>query len=245
VRRARSSASAWPRRLQALLPDLAGRTTTRNWSNAIAIIISAVIRTSLCSRGRDWHQGLAREGIPVGGGHRQEPSGAESGAGQSSGLGPWFAATRTADQTHSKPHPAMVLELIEELGADPQRTLVIGDTSHDLLMAASAGVASLGVTYGAHEAGRPAAARTARADEQFSRGPRMAQGERLICSAEDYAGAGQGACASNCSMGRPEATGVRRAFRRRSRMPSSTSAATFRWNSTGRRGNSSMTPGYT
>lgn len=70
-----------------------------------------------------------------------------------SGLGVWFAATRCADQTHSKPHPAMVLELIDELGGDPARTLVIGDTSHDLLMAANAGVASLGVTYGAHEAG--------------------------------------------------------------------------------------------
>jgi len=46
----------------------------------------------------------------------------------------------------------MVLELIEELDADPARTLVIGDTSHDLLMASNAGVASLGVTYGAHEA---------------------------------------------------------------------------------------------
>jgi phosphoglycolate phosphatase len=67
-------------------------------------------------------------------------------------LGAWFTATRCADQTHSKPHPAMVLELIAELGADPGRTLVIGDTSHDLLMASNAGVASLGVTYGAHEA---------------------------------------------------------------------------------------------
>jgi phosphoglycolate phosphatase len=72
---------------------------------------------------------------------------------EASGLGAWFAATRCADQTHSKPHPAMVLELIEELDANPARTLVIGDTSHDLLMASNAGVASLGVTYGAHEAG--------------------------------------------------------------------------------------------
>jgi phosphoglycolate phosphatase len=71
---------------------------------------------------------------------------------EASRLGAWFAATRCADQTHSKPHPAMVLELIDELDADPARTLVIGDTSHDLLMAANAGVASLGVTYGAHEA---------------------------------------------------------------------------------------------
>lgn len=71
---------------------------------------------------------------------------------EASGLGPHFAATRCADQTHSKPHPAMVLELVDELDADPVRTLVIGDTNHDLLMAANAGVASLGVTYGAHEA---------------------------------------------------------------------------------------------
>ncbi len=71
---------------------------------------------------------------------------------EASRLGAHFAATRCADQTHSKPHPAMVLELIDELAADPARTLVIGDTSHDLLMASNAGVASLGVTYGAHEA---------------------------------------------------------------------------------------------
>ena len=69
----------------------------------------------------------------------------------SSGLGDVFLTTRTADQTHSKPHPAMVLEIIDELAANPARTLVIGDTGHDLLMAANAGVASLGVTYGAHE----------------------------------------------------------------------------------------------
>lgn len=67
-------------------------------------------------------------------------------------LGAYFAATRCADQTHSKPHPAMVLELIDELGADPARVLVIGDTSHDMRMAVNAGVARLGVTYGAHEA---------------------------------------------------------------------------------------------
>jgi len=52
-----------------------------------------------------------------------------------SGLGPWFAATRCADQTHSKPHPAMVLELLDELDAESAHALVIGDTSHDLLMA--------------------------------------------------------------------------------------------------------------
>jgi phosphoglycolate phosphatase len=38
-----------------------------------------------------------------------------------------------------------------ELGASPQRTLMIGDTTHDLLLARNAGVASVGVSYGAHE----------------------------------------------------------------------------------------------
>jgi phosphoglycolate phosphatase len=61
-----------------------------------------------------------------------------------------FMATRCADECASKPHPQMLLELMEELGAAPARTLMIGDTTHDLDMAANAGTASIGVTYGAH-----------------------------------------------------------------------------------------------
>jgi phosphoglycolate phosphatase len=62
-----------------------------------------------------------------------------------------FDATRTADETASKPHPMMLLELMHELGVAPERTLMIGDTTHDLQLAANAGAASLGVSYGAHE----------------------------------------------------------------------------------------------
>jgi len=62
-----------------------------------------------------------------------------------------FDATRTADETVSKPHPRMLLELMDELDADPARTLMIGDTTHDLQLAANAGAASLAVAYGAHE----------------------------------------------------------------------------------------------
>ena len=61
-----------------------------------------------------------------------------------------FDATRTADETASKPHPMMLLELMGELGVAPERTLMIGDTTHDLQLAANAGAASLGVSYGAH-----------------------------------------------------------------------------------------------
>ncbi len=61
-----------------------------------------------------------------------------------------FAATRCADETFGKPHPGMLHELMDELMAEPQNVVMVGDTSHDLNMAANAGVHGLGVTYGAH-----------------------------------------------------------------------------------------------
>lgn len=63
-----------------------------------------------------------------------------------------FDATRCADETFSKPHPAMLQELTRELGQDMQRTVMIGDTTHDLQMAANAGAAGIAVHYGAHPA---------------------------------------------------------------------------------------------
>jgi phosphoglycolate phosphatase len=66
------------------------------------------------------------------------------------GLEGHFAATRCADRSQPKPHPAMLHELQEALAVDPDRMLMIGDTSHDLRMAAAAGVVAVGVAYGAH-----------------------------------------------------------------------------------------------
>ena len=66
------------------------------------------------------------------------------------GLADRFAAIRCADQTRPKPHPAMLLELMGELATPKARTLMIGDTTHDLEMAAAAGVAAVAVAYGAH-----------------------------------------------------------------------------------------------
>lgn len=63
-----------------------------------------------------------------------------------------FDGTRCADETFSKPHPAMLHELTRELGQDAGRTVMIGDTTHDLQMAINAGVAAVGVGYGAHPA---------------------------------------------------------------------------------------------
>lgn len=62
----------------------------------------------------------------------------------------FFAATRCADETASKPEPLMLRELMHQLGAAPERTLMIGDSVHDLQMAVNARVASIGVTCGAH-----------------------------------------------------------------------------------------------
>lgn len=67
-----------------------------------------------------------------------------------SGLRPMFQASRCADECHSKPHPQMLEELTAEFGIAATSTVMIGDTSHDLLMASNAGVDALAVTYGAH-----------------------------------------------------------------------------------------------
>jgi phosphoglycolate phosphatase len=66
------------------------------------------------------------------------------------GLRRFFTASRCADETNPKPHPAMLLELMEELQVGRAATLMVGDTSHDLEMARAAGVDALAVTYGAH-----------------------------------------------------------------------------------------------
>ncbi|MTW11014.1 HAD-IIIA family hydrolase [Pseudoduganella eburnea] len=66
------------------------------------------------------------------------------------GLLSTFDATRCADETFSKPHPAMLQELTRELGQDLRRTVMIGDTTHDLMMAQNAGSSGIAVEYGAH-----------------------------------------------------------------------------------------------
>ena len=67
-----------------------------------------------------------------------------------SGLGPKFHGSRCADECQSKPHPQMLEELFTEFGVNASSVLMIGDTTHDMLMASNAGCAGLGVTYGAH-----------------------------------------------------------------------------------------------
>lgn len=66
------------------------------------------------------------------------------------GLAPVFAATRCADEARSKPHPQMLLDILEVTGMEASRALMIGDTVYDMDMARHAGVDALAVTYGVH-----------------------------------------------------------------------------------------------
>ena len=69
----------------------------------------------------------------------------------STGLSDRFHASRCADETFSKPHPQMLLEITTDLGVEPTDTLMIGDTEYDLQMSRNAGTDALAVSYGVHE----------------------------------------------------------------------------------------------
>jgi phosphoglycolate phosphatase len=68
------------------------------------------------------------------------------------GVADLFCITRCSDQTASKPDPLMIDQIVSELNIDKQRTLLVGDSIHDLQMAINAGVSAIGVTCGAHSA---------------------------------------------------------------------------------------------
>jgi len=69
---------------------------------------------------------------------------------ESTGMKSYFHATRTADQTFSKPNPAMLFELMDELAVSTGRTLMVGDTTHDVQMAQNAKVDVVAMGHGAH-----------------------------------------------------------------------------------------------
>ncbi|MCB8823406.1 HAD-IA family hydrolase [Microvirga rosea] len=61
-----------------------------------------------------------------------------------------FATIQTADDAPSKPHPAMILQAMAEVGVDARDTVMVGDSSFDMAMAHAAGVLPVGVTWGFH-----------------------------------------------------------------------------------------------
>ena len=73
------------------------------------------------------------------------------------GSGGLFHTSRTADETRSKPHPQMLLEILAELQVPAERAVMVGDTEYDLEMARAIGMDRVGVTYGVHTPARLAA----------------------------------------------------------------------------------------
>jgi len=69
-------------------------------------------------------------------------------------LGSRFHTTRCASETISKPHPQMLMEILEQLEMDAADALMIGDTEYDMEMAKNANMDSLGVSYGVHSVDR-------------------------------------------------------------------------------------------
>ncbi|MFP4263890.1 MAG: HAD-IA family hydrolase [Halomonas sp.] len=78
-----------------------------------------------------------------------------------SGSGRWFHASRTADETRSKPHPRMLEELLDELAVPVEEAVMVGDTQYDLEMARAIGMDRVAVTWGVHAPARLADSRPA------------------------------------------------------------------------------------
>lgn len=78
-----------------------------------------------------------------------------------------FAASRTADETRSKPHPQMLEELLAELKVPVERAVMVGDTEYDMAMAAALGMDGIAVGYGVHSRERLLACRPVAMADDF------------------------------------------------------------------------------
>jgi len=89
-------------------------------------------------------------------------------------LDPYFVTLQTAEDAPGKPHPAMLRQAMAEAGVEPDRTVMVGDTSFDMAMAAAAQVLALGVAWGYHEEHELLDHGAAAIVERFSDLPRLA-----------------------------------------------------------------------
>ena len=75
------------------------------------------------------------------------------------GLEGYFVTQQVADHHPSKPHPSMILTALSETGVEAENAVMLGDTSFDMEMAASAGIDGVAVGWGYHPRARLGAAR--------------------------------------------------------------------------------------
>lgn len=92
-------------------------------------------------------------------------------------LADYFVTLQTADLHPSKPHPAMVLAAMAETAAAPEATMVVGDTSFDMLMAVAAGAVPVGVSWGNHPPGELVAAGARHVLDSFAELPALLPAE--------------------------------------------------------------------
>ena len=134
---------AVPNMPEALRPDLVERYRHHFLAQDEAIPLFEGARETIA----ELHDAGYRLGVATGKSHAGLHRAMES-----SGMTGYFHATRTADRTFSKPNPAMLFELMDELGVSAERTLMVGDTTHDLQMAQNAKVDVVALGHGAHPA---------------------------------------------------------------------------------------------
>jgi phosphoglycolate phosphatase len=77
---------------------------------------------------------------------------------QRHGLAPRFHNLKTADDGPGKPHPHLLQAAMAEVAAEPEKTVMVGDTTYDIEMARAAGCVAVGVNWGNHEAAQLEAA---------------------------------------------------------------------------------------
>lgn len=139
-----------PEAVQTLYPD--GNTTL--WQSLADgyrdVWLNSPEETSLFDHARELLNALAEKNVLMGVATGKGRRGLDKVL-NATGLGELFIATRCADETFSKPHPQMLMELMDYTGISAQNTVMVGDTEFDMLMAANAQVDGLAVTHGAHD----------------------------------------------------------------------------------------------
>jgi phosphoglycolate phosphatase len=140
-----------------LLPDLGPADYPRLVERYRVHFLAGDRQVALFSGVREGLTRLAEQGYLLAVATGKSRQGLDRALGES-GLVGTFHASRCADEGFPKPHPDMLQVLMDPFGIAPERTLMIGDTTHDVEMARNAGVTALAVTYGAHDADKLRAA---------------------------------------------------------------------------------------
>ncbi len=136
--------------VEALHPECDEETFWRIVSSYRRLWLSGYCETPVLFAGTErLLEGLSRRGLLLAVATAKSRNGLEHDF-ERTGIGRLFVASRTVDEAPSKPNPQMLLDILDELGVTQEEALMVGDTVHDLQMAANAGVASVAVTSGSH-----------------------------------------------------------------------------------------------